>query len=50
MLLNLFRRWSLAIAPRSLIESYIIAQGPQSITDVERLTREYHYRTTKGIV
>jgi len=50
MLLNLFRRWLSAIAPRSLIESYIIAHGPQSIADVERLTREYHYRTTKRIV
>ena len=50
MLSKLFQRWLLAIAPRSLIESYIIAHGPQSITDVERLTREYNYRTTKGIV
>jgi len=50
MLLKLFQRWLSAITPRSCIESYIIAHGPQSITDVERLTREYNYRTTKGIV
>jgi len=50
MLLKLFRRWLSAIAPRSHMESYIIAHGPQSITDVERLTREYNYRTTKGTV
>ena len=50
MLLKLFRRWLSTITPRSCIESYIIARGPQSIIDVERLTREYHYRTTKGIV
>ena len=50
MLLKLIRRWLLAITPRSCIESYIIARGPQNITDVERLTREYHYQTTKRIV
>ena len=50
MLSKLFWRWLSAIAPRSPIESYIIAHGPQSIIDVERLTREYHYQTTKRIV
>jgi len=50
MLLNRIRRWLSAIAPRSSLEFFIIASDPQSIAEIERLTREYHYQTTKGML
>jgi hypothetical protein len=48
MLLKLINRWF--TAKTSFLENYIVAGRPENVTDVERLTREYHYRTTQGML
>ena len=48
MLLKLINRWF--TFKTSFLENYIVAGRPENVTDVERLTREYHYRTTQGML
>jgi hypothetical protein len=50
MLLKYIRKWWATVATNSNLESFIIGCDPQSIAEIEQLTREYHYRTAKGTV
>jgi hypothetical protein len=45
MLSKLIKKWFSTISYQSDIESFILSRNPQDICDVERLMKEYNYKT-----
>ena len=48
MIKKLFQRWWNQFSYSSMLEQYIISGYPKSIYDVERLSREFEHKLSRG--
>lgn len=48
IILRLFKRWISRRSFSSMLESHILSGNPKSVYDVERLTKEFEFKLSRG--